>query len=557
VEQDMSLKPVSLNVTARDFAQLTTAEQIDVLRCLDARQKTRLLLDAANGAELMAELPVQEVYLLAVERGPEHLPELLSLATPEQWTGFIDLDCWEGDQFASVKSHRWLAALLEGEEEAVLHVLKTMNFEQLVLILKTELDILSGPEALEDDDARAEAVKRDGGYEIRYRSENGAKLYGKILDLLQRDEVEFFRYLLEAVRAESRLMIEENVYQQRTGRLLDMGLPEPFAAQKVYTWLDPDQYREMRPFKLASGSFEGSAPGFPLTLVRPQGLLAAVLAEGLNEELAWEMANVVNRVMMADRIELGNLEQVRAVIGKVDATLNLALEWLAGQDVAAARTCLDECYGEDLFRLGHSLTLRLQRRALALQATPIAPYFDAKAKACLSALCRKTPRYFEGIGDPGRGGSRLFGELYELETAAHWLDKMEVQRRIFVDGLHFLLPEPSALELSGCQPDAAEDLSLTEFFLTALSNRLLGRDFLPLPLAEEELAGLHAMVSQGGVLNPRLREETVKWLETVTPGGGAFADYCLDIWEEEFCAVTFEELDPRFIGGLIVRLGRD
>ena len=49
------------------------------------------IVDAPNGTELMAQLSTQEVYLLAVERGPEHLPELLSLATPEQWSGFIDL----------------------------------------------------------------------------------------------------------------------------------------------------------------------------------------------------------------------------------------------------------------------------------------------------------------------------------------------------------------------------------------------------------------------------------------------------------------------------------
>ncbi len=86
----------------------------------------------------------------------------------------------------------------------------------------------------------------------------------------------------------------------------------------------------------------GSAPGFILTLVRPKGLLAEVLADGMDENMAWEMASVVNKVIMADRIEMGDVEQVGAVISKVDAYLNLALEWLAGQDVAAARECLEQ-----------------------------------------------------------------------------------------------------------------------------------------------------------------------------------------------------------------------
>jgi hypothetical protein len=28
----------------------------------------------------------------------------------------------------------------------------------------------------------------------------------------------------------------------------------------------------------------------------------------------------------------------------------------------------------------------------------------------------------------------------------------------------------------------------------------------------------------------------------------------LDIWEEEFCSIGFEDIDPRFIGGMIVQL---
>jgi hypothetical protein len=551
----MPIKPALSVISSDAFSRLSPAEQIDVLRCQDAQQKTRFLLDAENGAELMAQLSTQEVYLLAVERGPEHLPELLSLATPEQWSGFIDLDCWDDDHFDSTKTHRWLIALLQGEEETAFTVLREMNFEQLVLIFKSEMDIPSGPEADENSDARIDAVKRDGGYEINYHTENGAKLFHKILDVLQSYDSVFFVYLLEAVRAETMGLIEESVYQQRTGRLLDMGIPEPFAARKIYAWLDPEEYRQAPSVKkIALGPCEGSAPGFTLTLVRPKGLLAAVLADGMDEELAWEMASVVNKVMMADRVQMGDIDQVSIVISKVDAYLNLALEWLAGQDVDAAKECLANCYGEDLFRLGYSLTLKLQRRAAAVARTTIAPYLDHNARACIAALNRKTPLFFEGVADATRGGKRLFASLAEIHAVDKWLVRIEIQRQLFEDVLQFALPEPALLDLSGCQPDQADEITLVEFFLTSLANRLLGREFQPLPIAEEELAGLHGMVSQSGVLNPRLREETVKWLESLAPGGGGFAGYCLDIWEDEFCSVGFEDIDPRFVGGLIVRL---
>jgi hypothetical protein len=550
----MSIKPNVPVMTPEVFSQLPQAEQLDVLRGLDSRLKTRMLLEAENGGELMVRLPTQEVYLLAVEHGPEQLPELLSLASPEQWSGFIDLDCWQGDQFDAGRTHRWLVSLLQADEETVFNVLREMNFEQLVLICKAELDILSGPEADENSDARIDAQKRDGGYEISYRSENSAKLFSRILDILQNYQPEFFVYLLEAVRSENFSLIEESVYQQRTGRLQDMGIPDPSGARKVYAWLDPDQYRENRPDKISPGAFDRSAPGFALTLVRPKGLLAAVLADGIEENLAWEMTCMVNKVIMADRIEMDELDQVRRVLDKVDAYLNLALEWLAGQDIAAARACLSDCFSEDLLRLGYSLTVKLQRRAGKLAGTTVAPYLDPAARSCLSALMCVPPVFFEGIADATRGGTRLFTSLAEIRKTEQWLDRIELQCRLFADALKFSLPDPKQLDLSGCQPDQAAELTVVEFFLTSLANKLLGRDFLPLPIAEEELAGLHGMVSLSGELHPQLREETVMWLESLLPGGGSFAEYCLDIWQEEFCSVGFEDIDPRFVGGLIIRL---
>ncbi len=79
------------------------------------------------------------------------------------------------------------------------------------------------------------------------RNENSAKLFDKLLDVLQSYEAEFFVYLMEAVRAETMGLIEECVYQQRTDRLQDIGISDPFSARKIYTWLDPEQYRTETP----------------------------------------------------------------------------------------------------------------------------------------------------------------------------------------------------------------------------------------------------------------------------------------------------------------------
>ncbi len=546
LEYAMPINPSVRKVTPAEFAARPVAEQLDMLRCLDARQKTRLLLDAPNGAELVANLPAQEIYLLVMERGPEQLPELLSLATPEQWTAFFDLDCWSGDEFNAGQARKWLATLLEKGEGEVYAVLRDMNFEQMILLFKHEVTVVSGPEMIDDDDKRVEAVHRDGGYELEYHDENGAKLFGRVLDILHHYDIEFFLYLLEAVRAETLGLIEESVYQQRVGRLLDMGIPDPASAGKVYARLDPEDYRKSPPAKLAPGVPRECAPGFMLTLSRPRGLLGDILGSGLGEDLAWELANLVNKVLVADRVAMGDLEAVGAVIARVDACLNLALEWLAGEDVAVARKHLEDARCEDLFRLGHSLTLRLQGRARTLRKSTVAPYLEEPFRDFLAALDRKVPQYYLGLDNFERTGTRLFERLVDIERATAWLDLVEVQRCLFEDHLGFVLPDPESAGFD-------EEPTLADIFLTALANRLLGRAFAPIPLAEEELPGLHGMVARGGQVNSALRQETARWLESLVAGGGRFADYCMDIWQDEFCSVKFDEVDSRYVGGLILR----
>ena len=49
--------------------------------------------------------------------------------------------------------------------------------------------------------------------------------------------------------------------------------------------------------------------------------------------------------------------------------------------------------------------------------------------------------------------------------------------------------------------------------------------------------------------DPELRTRTLAWLESLEAGAGTFGDFCLDLWEEEFCAVDSAALDPRYVGG--------
>lgn len=543
-------------IRASQFALLSRPEQLERLRQLSARQKVDLLLDLADGDELLAELPSQDLYLICKELGPEQLPELLGMAGPGQWTALLDFDCWDADRFVPERARTWLAVLLEGEEDEVAAILQRMNFELLVLMLQGEVTIVSGPEEIEEEDVRMAAMSRDGGYQLQFRDEPGAKLFGSLLDILFREDPGFFRYLLEAVRAEGESLLEESVYQERAVRLLDQGIPDPQAAMDIYAWLDPERFATAGQERVPLGGEGGAVPGQLLQLPGSAGLTGQLLAAGVSGETSWELACLLNKVLMADRVELGDLEAVRAATGRAFGIIDLALEYLGGSDPRAAATILEQNYAEQLFRLGFSLTLRLQQRARHLHKAAIGPYLDLPFRTLLDALLQRRPQFPESLTRPGRGGQCSFATLREVRLVEEWLERCETMSRLFDEQFPFPLPTPECWQLEGCHPGQGGELTLSTIFLTALANQLLGREFAPVPLAVGELRELHQLVSRDARLDPALRDRTVAWLETLTPGGGGFAAFALNRWEEEFCAVAPATLDPRYLGGLIVRSGR-
>ncbi|MDH3998198.1 MAG: DUF6178 family protein, partial [Desulfuromonadales bacterium] len=228
--------------------------------------------------------------------------------------------------------------------------------------------------------------------------------------------------------------------------------------------------------------------------------------------------------------------------------------WLSEKDLDKARRLLPECYFEELFRLGYSLIAQLQQRVRSLKSSSITPWLAHSDRDCIAALNQPSPAYFAGLDDPLHGGTRLFKNLDDLARVAERVTAICAEQQLFEDVFAFELPSPEDLDLSDCQPDDTDDLTLSDFFLTALANKLLGGEFEATPVAAEKLMTLHGMVAEESKVNSALRKEVTGWLGPLAPGGAAFAEQCMQRWDEEFCAVAAQDLDARFVRGIIVRM---
>ena len=543
-------------INSREFKLLSQVEQLEVLQTVSGRRKYDLLIESADARQLLQKLPAQEVYLLARELGAEDVPELIAMASAEQVTAIIDLDCWKADQFDREAALRWLALLLDGEDEQIVETLAGMEIELLAAVLQQWVEVLSGPEDLEDDDARAEAMNRSGGYAIEFSEGEAAKPIGRLLNVLLKNDYELFRQLVESIRQELPTQLEEEIYRWRSGRLEDFGFSAPHQARSLYSWLDPQNFRVGDHLREGTVYAPRSVrpPAYLLAEISPRPLLAEILSRGLSQDRAWELTYLLNKLMIADQVDPGDREQVAAALEILYGTLNLALEFLAGHDIEQAEELFHSVYFEHLFRLGFSITLQLGRRAAKLSAASVGRYLDAPLRPAVDALHLARPEFYLPLEGGNRAATRHFSSLKEVELVSNLIERLELQVRLIDRHFPQLLPDPEQFDLTGCEPNQLEDLTVCDLFLTALANQIFGREFSPTPLAMSEVPELHRRVTLDGTLNPQLREQTREWLENLEVGGSGFADWCLGVWDEEFCLLRPEELNPRHLTGLIIRL---
>lgn len=546
--------PSSPVARAQRFQDLPLQQQQDRVRLADASLRYRMILDAADGRALAQSLPSQDLFLTIKELGRDEVPELVAMASGEQLTAFVDFDCWRKDRIDAPEALQWLALAMTEGEEKVLKAAASIDFELLALIVAKFVRVLRGPEAFQDEDNPPDLSKCIGSYEVELLQQKYARLVSSILDCLYRLDGAFYAHLMETLRWEMSSCLEENAFQGRCERLQDLGFPGAAEAAEIYAWVDPETFCP-ESYRRHSGIVETEpAPGFVLSIVRPGNLLAKVLAGGIDETTGWDLTYLANKLLVADGIDYGDREQLKAAMDKVYGYLNLALEHLCHTDEIRATRLFGDTYLMPLFRLGYSLTLQLQRRARHLLKSSVGPWLDGAWATVVEILATARPLYPLLLDTPSSEGVRPFRSLSDVKRVESTLVAAEATCRLFMEHFPFRLPSPDDLDLKGCQPDQTQGIGLRHFFLTALANRLLGRSFDTTPLPAAELAALHHRVCREKALAVALQEETRTWLATLEPDAWPFVEAALQCWNETLCPLLPDRLDARFLDGLIVRL---
>ncbi|MCX8117871.1 MAG: DUF6178 family protein [Desulfobacterota bacterium] len=554
------------------FRSLPFRDQLEMVLRQRGKERLQTLFLSEHPEELVTALPEQEVFFTVKEVGERDCLDLIALTTPEQFQYLLDLEFWKRDQLDPEKVLHWIEILLESGEKKVAQFLRTTDLEFIVLLLKKFLRVALWEGELTEQMDRLPPFTLDQFYFIQFKGVGAREVLEPFLRAFHRIDPDGYRRAMEALLYELESELEETGYRLRNGRLNDYGFPDFEEALEIYQYVSPESIaKEVRtPSKPIEPSrregsfyyltFQDEGPFFSRVLSRidhPEEL----------DRLKLELTSLCNKAIVAEAIDLSNLAGMERAVKKAYHYLNLGLQYLSQEEEGKATEVLRSLPLLKIFQCGVSLTLRLRRKAQTIlngswlegdRESLILldpPHFET-----MEGLLRKRPSFYRnGIHDD-------FRDLRDLSAMEQFLESIEAVLSFFKGTLPITPRSLKTMDLSGCLPERWEEITLSTILLTALANQILQARFQFEPVERGRLGELLAYLFERdaggeGILKGEVRHGLVHFLQSVNPNPqegphlADFLDFSLNLLQEGFGKIPAgEEIDPRFVKGLLIRL---
>jgi hypothetical protein len=248
--------------------------------------------------------------------------------------------------------------------------------------------------------------------------------------------------------------------------------------------------------------------------------------------------------MSADNIDISDIRYVTATLQGTYDTLNLALEFLAGTDSDKAREIFNNTYLLQLFQLGSSLIKQRQKKGQELADNWIYPLLDYPELLFVDSLLENPPALYLEANTEEPSKLLPLVSITTLNRVDSRLSQIEALQKLFSSALPFKLQQPE--ELPENQP------TLAGIFLTAVANRVLGREFTPVPLVKTDLPQLKEQTFSSGKISTSFGREISQSMQEIAPNCDFFVQFCLDLWEQIFQATDFQSADNPVFSTLLI-----
>jgi len=385
----------------------------------DAAEQIDAILRRTDAEEIFQSLEAPAFYRLMKRAGWDQAYDLVQYASPDQIQVFLDFDCWQRDRLVPEKMDKWLAALIsEASDEQFRQVCRELDPQVLPIYLKSNLVV----EHTDEEGRPPEHLEQQGDpeltpdnqYAVIYpEDEDKSGMLRTFFDRLYHVDRVLAWTFLEAVGWELMSEMEEEAYGWRNSRLEEYGFVERHEAVDIYSYVEPVDYRD----RIGEGDAEEYAPVDP-----PDRLdLPDVVRQEFDEEfyvfevvksirndedlrrLLFQLRALLNRAMVADGIEPGEIDTGRPVVRRTLGYLSLGFEFVARGDIERAQELVLSRPLKELFQVGYSLTAKLQAKLESLRDEPTLSILekdelsllDPDDRAVAESLLRQRPTYAE------------------------------------------------------------------------------------------------------------------------------------------------------------------
>lgn len=501
-------------------SSIITREEIKNILALPGKNRIEKILDSSYPAQLVAKIPEIEIFLTIKEVGEHDALDLISLTTPDQLTYILDLDLWGKDQIIPERFLFWLEILEQCGENKLRQFFRTADLEFLVSAFRKVLRVYqnSNPEEMPGENAEnrdSTLFSLDQIYYIKFADEKYAPLLRRLIHFLYSSLPGIYQTLMEQIFWGIPAEDEELALRWRNGRLADQGFPNFDEALEIYTYFSPEKIKKKRFFPLPQPEGPFHPPRF-LEVACKETFFSLVLQNAFPEEnrerIKWELAGLINRVLIADGAHLGDAEAFYQSARKALQTLDLGLKYLSNENPAEARQLLKEVPVTRIFQTGYSLGLDLQRRAQKLvQKGWLADLprkeeiLDSPLQETIKGLLRKRPVFF----NENNGNFSPFVALTEISLTADRLDKIFLLGEIIFEILGISAEEIIKIEKAPC---FFPDPPLSTICLTFLAQGFLHGSPKLTPLTILELNKVYEKLKQNRLLTAQTNISTL-WEE--------------------------------------------
>lgn len=458
---------VSPSTALSDPAQLDTLpieQHAARVLCLPWSTRMDVILRSSRARELIQALPPEEVFWMVRQRGVEDCLPLIARTSHEQFQYLIDLDCWKRDQLDPAACLSWYRMLGRCNQAKVLEWFAQADDSLLVAALKQYVRVYKIQEETdisEEYDAMPPCTA-DGVNFFRFVSEDARLVLLPLLTTLMNHDAGRYRSLIEGIIWDARVEAEDEALRWRQSRIAEYGFPLFDDALAIYEPLSEPELRRMKPAAPEYPPVDRCAGHFPLRYAIADSMLPGFLRRTLEADEACDVPDAfeqyfvatANRVMVADGLEVNELDDVRRALRKTAGCVSIGLEHLSGGNPAAARTLLARHHTQLLFRCGHGLIaaasgiLRRHRgRIWIADAGRFIAFYGTPLADTALGLVRSRPQFYEGLVDEGGTGYRDFQSLHEVEAARDTANLL-----VAADCLLF--------ERAGLDPDSIADACL-------------------------------------------------------------------------------------------------